>query len=295
MGRKVSFYSGLLFIVGLLLLSFLYTYVLKDHIEPPPELLYNDEGKLIDKPPYPPSFTYPMGVDRLGEDVFWQVIDGAKYTIFIAFAISLLRVLSGTILGIIYGVYGWKFRFLVQPVERAFRFFPAVMLVMSLNFLGAREDYFLYYSVQLALIVCIATVPMLSMVGNEVQDYMKNDFIVASNTLGGNSFWLIRRHIVPFLRSRLSLYFVQQMIQTLFLFVQLGVFHILVGGIMMVKMDDEGTLKAASVSHEWSGMIGLGYQELMLDQWIVIGPSIAFILTIYAFNLIGRYLEEGKS
>jgi peptide/nickel transport system permease protein len=49
---------------------------------------------------------------------------------------------------------------------------------------------------------------------------------------------------------------------------------------------------ALSLSNEWSGLIGLSYREMMLDQWIVIGPCVAFVVAIFAFKLMGKGLEQ---
>ncbi|MEC5189480.1 hypothetical protein [Geobacillus thermodenitrificans] len=49
---------------------------------------------------------------------------------------------------------------------------------------------------------------------------------------------------------------------------------------------------AISLSNEWSGLIGLSYREMMLDQWIVVGPCVAFIVAIFAFKLMRKGLEQ---
>ena len=75
--KNPSFMIGFLFLFILIVTSLLYPAWIKPHLEPPPELIYED-GKLVDQPAYPPSLTHPFGVDRLGQDTFWNVIEGAK-------------------------------------------------------------------------------------------------------------------------------------------------------------------------------------------------------------------------
>ncbi|WP_088044259.1 peptide ABC transporter permease [Bacillus sp. EAC] len=291
--KNSSFLIGSLFILLLLSFSFIYSLYLKDIIQPPPTFLYNQEGRVVDTFPFPPSLHYLFGVDRHGRDVFWSVIDGAKYTILFAILIGFFRVLFGMIFGVIYGVYLQRFRFLFQAFERAFRFVPAVFLVFlffKVNFINPTSDGFTLLISQLMLITIVALPPLTSVVGNEVNFYQKNEFITSSRIMGGSKLWVIRKHIIPFLRSRLLLMFVQQIIQVLLLMVHLGVFSLVIGGSQIVNTGEREV--TVSLSNEWSGLIGLSYAELMLDKWIVIGPSIGFVLTILAFTLIKKGIEN---
>ena len=294
--KNSSFLIGSLFILLLLIFSFIYTFYLKDIIKKPPTLLYDQNGKLLATYPYPPSLRFLFGVDRQGQDVFWLVIDGAKYTILLAMIVSFLRVLFGMLFGIIYGVYLQKFKFIFQALERAFRFVPAVLLVLlffQVNFITPMGQGMTMLISQIILLTVVALPPLTNIIGNEVSFYSKNDFITSSKLMGGSNIWIIRRHVIPFLKSRLLLLYVQQVIQVLLLLVHLGVFHLVVGGSFSVNTID-GNSVTVSLSNEWSGLIGLSYVELMLDKWIVIGPSIGFILTILAFTLIKKGIENAN-
>jgi peptide/nickel transport system permease protein len=293
------FLFGITLIGGLLVISFLYSYYLKEIIPTPEFMLYDDNNRLIDKAPYPPSWQHPFGVDRYGEDVFWKVVDGAKYTIAIALVVSIFRVLLGTLSGIVYAFYLSRFRTLVDAVIRAYRFIPIIFLTLLFLVplqLAALETGSGKTSMPLQMVILIvAALPMLTgLIGNEISVFLKNEFIDCSRLLGAGNLHLLRKHVIPYLRPRLLLYVVQQTVQTLLLLVHLGVLGVLVGGIKeVVKGDIFKPEKAVlSLSNEWSGLIGLSYRELMLDQWIVLGPCIAFSVSIFAFNLIAKGIEQ---
>ncbi|MEH7453568.1 peptide ABC transporter permease [Gottfriedia acidiceleris] len=291
--KNRSFLIGSSFILFLLCFSFFYTVYLKEVIQPPPKFLYNQEGRVIDTFPFPPSFHYLFGVDRHGKDVFWAVIDGAKYTILFAMLIGVFRVFFGMVFGVVYGVYLQRMRFFFQAFERAFRFVPAVFLVFlffQVNFISQSSDGLTLLISQLILLTVVALPPLTSVIGNEVNFYVKNEFIISSIIIGGSKLWIIRKHVIPFLRSRLLLLFVQQIIQVLLLLVHLGVFKLIVGGSYVVDTGERYV--TVSLSNEWSGLIGLSYTELMLDKWIVIGPCIGFVLTIIAFTFIKKGIEN---
>ncbi|MGE7856602.1 MULTISPECIES: ABC transporter permease [Bacillus] len=296
--RNKYFVCSFLFICCLLIMSFLYSWYLKEHIPIPPKMLYGDQEQVVDIPPYPPSWKYPFGVDRQGEDVFWKVIDGAKYTIFIALITSLLRIFLGVIGGVIYAFYLKRFQFIIEGMIRAFRFVPAVMLTIlffvGLPFVenGSSLDVI---GKQIVILALVAVPPLISLIGMEVNQFLKNEFVACSRTLGAGDMWLLRRHLFPHLRPKLFLFFMQQTVQVLLLLVHLGTFQILIGGAKeILKSGGTGPAQtiSLSLSNEWSGIIGLSYQELMLDQWIIVGPCIGFVLVIFAFNLMSKGIEQ---
>ncbi|MEH6937124.1 peptide ABC transporter permease [Bacillus sp. JJ664] len=285
---------GCFMIIGLIAFSFIYTYFIKDTLKPPPTFLYNDEGKMIGTYGYPPSLTYPFGVDRLGRDVFWMVVDGAKFTIAIALVVAFIRVVFGILFGLFFGFTGKKFEMIVSPLINAFRFVPAVIIVLPifqmLQF-GIGENQFKTISLQILLISFIAIPILTSTIGDEVREFLKNDFILSSKVIGAGNMWLRRKHVIPFLRTRILLLFVQQTIQVLFLLTQLGVFRLFIGGVVTYYLDD-GDGRKMSKANEWAAMIGSNFFELSIDPWVIIGPSIAFIVTIFAFNLIKLGIER---
>lgn len=286
--------TGLFIIVGLISFSFIYTYFIKDTLKPPPTFLYNNEGKMVGTYGYPPSFDYLLGVDRLGRDVFWMVIDGAKYTISVALVVGLMRVIFGLLFGIFYGFLNNKIVAILDPLINSFRFVPAVILVLPIfqvfdfGFFDSIEKTIF---VQLTVLTLIATPVLMNTIGEEVRAFLKNDFIISSKIIGAGNMWLRRKHVFPFLKTRILLLFVQQTIQTLFLLTQLGIFKLFIGGRMILSIDD-GVDRIMSKANEWSAMIGSNYIELSIDPWVIIGPSIAFIVTIFAFNLIKLGIER---
>ncbi|MEH7514899.1 peptide ABC transporter permease [Gottfriedia acidiceleris] len=285
---------GSFIILGLITFSFIYTYFIKDTIKPAPALLYNAEGKLVDTYGYPPSWKYLFGVDRFGRDVFWMVIDGAKYTLSIAIVVGLMRVIFGGLLGTFFGFMNQRLLKIIEPILNAFRFVPAVIIIFPfferLNDVpeAAREKTI---AIQISLLIIISIPVLMNSVGEEVRDFLKNDFITSSRVIGARNGWIRRKHVIPYLRSRILLLFVQQTIQTLFLLTQLGVFKLFIGGVKVLYLD-LGVDRPMSQANEWSAMIGANYIELSIDSWVIIGPSIAFIVSIFAFNLIKLGIER---
>jgi peptide/nickel transport system permease protein len=282
---------GCSIILYLLIFSFAYSLFLNKTISPPPEAIYGEDHRLVDIPPYPPSKEYPLGVDRYGENILWRVIDGAKYTIIIALIVSVIRITISLFASLLYVIFLYRFKFLIEAFIRAFRFVPAVILAyiffMTIKYNSDISTLNLIIQ-QILILGVIGGIPLTGYLATELRGYLKNDFIKCSQSLGANKSWLIRKHVLNYLKPRLIILFTQQVVQSLLILVHLGVFQMLIGKTKILKFMDgisSSNSVTLSLSNEWSGLIGLSYRELMLDQWIVLGPSLAFILTIYSFRL----------
>ncbi|XXM72701.1 ABC transporter permease [Lysinibacillus sphaericus] len=278
--------------------SLFYSFYLHKFIPQPPEAVYGPDHRLVDVPPYPPGKHYIMGVDRFGEDVFWKVIDGAKYTLMIAVAVSCMRMGIGIFGGILTVMFLRPFTFFIDSFIRAFRFVPAVM-VAYIFFTAVKIDPEIpsqsLIAQQLLILGFIGGIPLSGYLTAEIREFLQNDFIKCSQSLGAGKSWLIKKHIMTFLHPRLIILFTRQVVQSLLILVQLGVFQMVIGKVEELKNSDGISASGSvtlSLSNEWSGLIGLSYRELMLDQWIVLGPSLAFVITIYSFRLIEKGLEE---
>ncbi|WP_462405231.1 ABC transporter permease [Gracilibacillus sp. Marseille-QA3620] len=294
LSKNKWFMTGLIFIFLLFSVSFAYPIFIEPYLNQPPKMLYED-GKLVDVPPYSPSFSHFFGVDRFGDDVFWMVIDGAKYTILIAVGVGVLRIFFGMIGGIIYGLYYRWLAWVVEPLTRAFRFVPAVLIAILFlqPFLGETGPMALVK--QCLILTFIAFLPITSVIGAEVNHYLKYEFIKASETLGGSKYWMLKKHILLYLRPRMYVLIIQQINQALLLLIHLGVLNFVIGGVKFIDLAQVGEQSrevASSLSNEWTGMIGLSYRELQIDPWIVVGPCIGFVLTILSFNMIIYGLQK---
>ena len=76
-----------------------------------------------------PTFTYWMGTDNLGRDVFSRVVHGARISLLIAIPAVILGVGAGSIIGIISGYLGGWFDLLVQRLLDHQRFKAAAEML----------------------------------------------------------------------------------------------------------------------------------------------------------------------
>jgi peptide/nickel transport system permease protein len=292
------FLIGFLVLAGLLVSSVLYsTYYYPDGYEPQ-KLLYDDNRRVIAAAPFKPSELPPLGSDRFGEPILYKVIDGAKYTLGIAFTIALLRLLFSFIFGVVISMSGKLINGFIKNLIEAFNYTPMtiivylmvtpVLVVYSWSFSEMEKMV-----IPFLVLVFVAVPTTTLLIAEEIKEIMKNEFIDNSKLLGGGKLHIIRKHVMPFLSPRLAIIYTQQVIGTLLIMAHLGVLKVFVGGSNNILIDElNGTTMPVAIYNEWAGMIGTSFRDLMMAKWIILGPIYGFIISIIALNFIVEGLKD---
>ncbi|KAB2477769.1 ABC transporter permease [Bacillus cereus] len=289
--RDKRFWIGGLFLTILMILSIGNTIFNDGNIHK--VILQYDKTGYPEVPPFPPSLQFLFGTDRSGYDLLNLIIEGAKWTIGFAILVAFLRMLLGIVIGFLLGAYikrGFK------KIEAFFDSFTIAPMVMICYFI--LSEVLIYTSgtipapfyqrilFQLGVIVLLS-VPTLSLyVANEVRRLQTEEFVEAAKILGGGKLYIVMKHILPHLVPTFIIMLMQQFVQTLTLLLHLGLLNLFFGGTVLY-----GT-EAESVTHEWTGLIGMYYPSLSSDTWIPMIPIIFFSLTVLAANKITDSIQE---
>ena len=295
---NVKFLIGFIVITGTVVISLVYT-MTADPLIDQHRLIYDDNGELVSASPHTPEFVF-LGTDQLGFSVFDQLLVGAKYTVLFGLAIAFLRMAIGFILAVPYAF------FLPKKVQRTFEklvdgmhFLPMTIIAFLLlrpvlwmppeGFSTTETERIVYQGI----ILTILAVPLvMTLFGNEMKLIMKEEFVTSTKVLGGSSVHLLWKHLMPHLSARMGIIFGQQFIQTLLIFIHLGVFHIYFGG-TKVSYDPNWPDPPMSTTYEWSGMIGAAKNALMTGRWWLIIPTlVCFMAIIVAMQLIIQGIKE---
>ncbi|MYL58018.1 ABC transporter permease subunit, partial [Virgibacillus halodenitrificans] len=142
-------------------------------------------------------------------------------------------------------------------------------------------------------ILTVLVIPLtMVLIGKEMNRVLQYEFIASAKVLGGGSFHLFWRHILPHIGPRLTILFGQQFIQVLLVFIHLGVFNLFFGGTKLSfdpMMGDPPT----SLSYEWSGMIGaVARGSISSGHYWYLWTLVAFVLSIFAMQLIIQGVKE---
>ncbi|MES5893447.1 ABC transporter permease subunit [Bacillus cereus group sp. RP43] len=289
--RDKRFWLGGLFLTILMVLSIGNTVFNDGNIHK--VILQYDKTGYPEVPPFPPSMQFLFGTDRAGYDLLNLIIEGAKWTIGFAIVVAILRMVLGVIIGFLLGAYvkrGFK------KIEAFFDSFTIVPMVMICYFILSEvliytngtipAPFYQRLLFQLAVIVLLS-VPTLSLyVANEVRKLQTEEFVEAAKILGGGKLYIVVKHILPHLVPTFIIMLMQQFVQTLTLLLHLGLINLFFGG--TVLYGDE----ADSVTHEWTGLIGMYYPSLSADTWIPMVPITFFSLTVLAANKITDSIQD---
>ncbi|PDZ72238.1 ABC transporter permease [Bacillus pseudomycoides] len=290
--RDKKFWFSILFLVVLVGLSIGNTVWNGGHIRQV-SLQYDAQGN-VEAPPFSPSSKFLLGTDRKGYDLLHLVIEGAKWTIGISAFITMMRVVLGVFFGVILGTYVKRGFSKIEAFFDSFTVIPTVMIAyfflqFATSFVNGEEttSFFERASFQVILLVVLA-VPTISLyVANEVRKLQKEEFIDAARILGGSRRRIVVKHLFPHLYMTFVLVLMQQFIQTLIIFLHLGLLEVFFGGTVSF-----GRTEVDSYTHEWSGLIGVYFRSLSVHPWIPLVPITFFGLTIFSGNMIVRSIED---
>ena len=294
--QRVNITIPALIIVGLFSVSVAYYFIFHDDVEQV-NFLYDDNGSLIGRPPLPPSSSIIFGTDPYGYSILQQLLVGTKYTIGMTVLIATIRVGGGYLLGILYAFFlNERWRKVINSIADGMHFLPLTLLmfilllpILTISTSGLETSLGERLFIQ-ALIMSVLVLPITtSLIGNEMNEAIKKEYVQSSAVMGGSLIWVILKHINPQIGRKLWLYWSQHVVQVLQTLVHLGVLSIFVGG--AISFPDSARL--SPVIYELSGMISIAKEVFLTRQlWLILPPLAIFMLLIFCFQKIAEGFTE---
>ncbi|MBN2659369.1 MAG: ABC transporter permease [Spirochaetales bacterium] len=240
--------------------------------------------------PFPPSEGHLMGTDFYGYDMFSMILRGARYTLFFCLAVSLVRVVLGTVAALF---IGWRSREIKSsPVLGGL---AAVPIVIFLYLLFAGVSYnspvppWILAIFQGIVIMLFGLPGVIGVLEEKVADQREKSYVEAAVSSGAGPVRILFKHILPFLIEPILIIFSHETISVLTIIGQLGILNMFIGG-ARIQFDPVIFL---SNSHEWAGLIGnyKGYIS-SASNWLILFPLMAYFLVLVALYLFSRGLEK---
>ncbi|MFE8695705.1 ABC transporter permease subunit [Cytobacillus sp. FJAT-53684] len=285
-----SFYIGV-FCVSVLLFLCIFGPIMAPHsLTETLETQYTN-GKVISPPMEPfESKEYPLGTDKWGYDLMSMILHGIRYTVFIALAITLIKMLFGTVFGLYIGLWkrtpSWMIAF-----ENAWSYVPLFLILYfflrPINFNSQLEtSTLLGYFIFIASIISIPSI--VSSVRLKTSELNKSVYIEAARALGARRNRLIWKHIFPQLKETLLVMFLLEIVYVITIMGQLALMNIFVGG-TIVRFDP---LIYLSVTKELSGLVGQARTNIYGNTHILTVPLIVLLITTISFSLLANGLKN---
>ena len=153
--------------------------------------------QLIERYTEPGVRGYILGADQAGRDMFGQLIIGAKNSILIAIAITVISNVLGIALGIIMGYYGGFIDNFFMRIIDFFITLPTLMIIIVVITIIPK------YGIA-DLIIIIAAFQWMStarLVRSKALSEARRDYISASKTMGTSDFAIMFKGLLPNLSS----------------------------------------------------------------------------------------------
>jgi peptide/nickel transport system permease protein len=140
----------------------------------------------------PPSREHPLGQDDVGRDVLSMVIYGARVSLLVGFAASLLIVVLGCAVGLAAGYAGARTDVFLMRVTDAILVIPALPLMLVVIAVAGRS-----LSNIILIIGLLSWTYMARVVRSGVLSVKERAFVMRARALGVSAFGIVMIHILP--------------------------------------------------------------------------------------------------
>lgn len=220
-----------------------------------------------------------LGTDEQGRDQFSRLLHGGRISLSIGLVGIAIAFPLGMIIGGISGYFGgWADSGIMRLVE-VLMTIPSIYLLVAL---AAVLPPGLSSAQRFLLIILITSfirwAGLARVIRGQVLSIKEREFVQASKAMGGNSFYIILRHVLP----QTATYLVIAATLSIPGFIELESVLSLIG--LGIQQPDPS----------WGNMLSLATNAsiLVLQPWLVWPPALLIILTVLAFNVLGDGLRD---
>jgi peptide/nickel transport system permease protein len=212
-----------------------------------------------------------MGTDGNVRDEFSRLLYGARLSLMIGFSTVTFAIVIGTVLGALAGYFGGWIDNVIMRVMDVLLAFPSLLLAIAIvTVLGPGL-------INALLAIGIVSIPAYArVVRASVLSVREMDFVSATRALGGNTYQILFKRILP---NALTPLIVQ------------GTLGIATAILDAAALSFLG-LGAQPPTPEWGSMLGAERNQVFTAPHLVFYPGLAIMLTVLSFNLLGDGLRD---
>ena len=222
-----------------------------------------------------PSWRHPLGTTRIGQDLFSQLIVGARASMLMAALAGVGTVALGALVGVLGGWFGgWLDALLMRLVDLflAFPRLPALML------LGA------YLGTDLAAVALVISLLFwpspARIVRGQVQVLRRRLSVQAARGFGSGFLYIARRHVMP----DVALVLVVGLVSAA------GRAVMLEAGLAFLGLGDPSRTSWGSMIREARELTGIFYTDIWV--WWMLPPLTAIVVVMLGMTFLGIAFEQ---
>ncbi len=219
-----------------------------------------------------PSTQFWFGTDNLGRDILTRVIFGARISVIIGLAASILATIISLVIGVVSGYMGGKLDLIVQRFVDTVICIPALILMMIMITIIGPGIWQVIIVLGLMWGVIGSRIIRSAVIG-----IRENVYVQASVAIGCSTTRILTRHILPNIMAPTIILFSTRVP-------------------MMIMAEASLSFLGFGVpppTPSWGGMLsGSGRQYMYAAPWMITWPGVALAAVVYGVNMFGDAVRD---
>jgi peptide/nickel transport system permease protein len=217
------------------------------------------------------DWSRPLGTDQLGRDLLARIAAGARLSLLVGVAVTVLSALIGTVLGLVGGLRsGWP--------DLVTRYLVDVQIALPVVVLAIAVAALFEPGIEVVILVLTASgwVAYQRVVRVQVKVLRHAPFVEAARSMGATNTWIVSRHLVPSVAGSIAVLASQQIAAVVLFEAALSYLGL---GMPLERIT-------------WGRMVADGRESLLTAWWVATIPGMFIALAVLGFNLTGDWLSE---
>ncbi len=219
-----------------------------------------------------PTAAYLLGTDHVGRDLLSRLIHGARLSLTVGLAATVLTVVVAVLIGGTTGFIGGRLDLVTQRFVDAWMAFPGLLLLLTIMSIAGRG--------MLQIIVVLGVsggIPASRVVRGAVLGVKENAYFQAAQAIGSSRRRSLLRHVLPNIAAPIII-----------------IFSINVGGVIM----SEAALSFLGFGlppdiPSWGGMLSReGRQYMEMAPHLALWPGLCLTVVVYSLNMFGDAVRD---
>ena len=220
-----------------------------------------------------PAFSpgHILGTDPNGNDILSRLLNGGQSSLWIAVAVNVLGLAIGGTLGALSGYVAGAVDTVIMRVLDVLIAFPSLVLTLAVaQSLGPSMHNTIFA-------LAFFSIPATARIARAATLRLRGQTFMAAAEMCGTPGWrVLVRHIAPNITPQLIT----------FAMLGYGITIIIEGALSFLG------LGIPAPAPSWGNMVSQGQQSLSATPMLVVWPSVALLLTVVSFNVLGENLRS---
>lgn len=231
---------------------------------------YNPNKTSISERLNTPSLKHIFGTDELGRDYFTRILYGGRVSLTVGFLSMIMSVSIGTIVGTFSGFIGGKVDKIIMRIIDILMCIPTFFLILIAN---------AYLKPGLKNVIVVIGIfgwmGIARIVRAETLSFKEREYVLASHSMGGRSWYIIKKHILP------------NVMPTVIVTSSINIARAILTESALSFLGLGVQAPAAS----WGSMLQTAQGYLSQASHLALFPGMAILLTVLSFNVVGDVLR----